>query len=523
MGYFKDISEMLAKKYPDRKVYVISDQHFDHKNIISMTRNDLFDPNDIDNSLDKMNEHIINEHNKIVGKDDIVIMLGDFSFKTGQERLAELTSKLNGHKFLILGNHDKKERPDLYLKAGFEDVFLSPVKFNGDFYSHYPLNATIESRDRPNSILYNLLCKEFSQASSGINFHGHQHSYVNNGNREKNIACEVINYKPLLVGRTKSYQSNNNLPYLDEELIEILHRVMSKYNHLQEKGIMTDYLYTILLDILSKYEDDILVYGSVMLNKKYDSTFIPSDLDVTKLFNPNKSIAVNRNSMKEMGNEIYQRLIKIDGLNSDFYKKIDFICILSFIYATKNTNFKGYLDMNILYGDFYKSEDFLKINGGSQLEKYANSAGIDIPQTIKYPKFSIQTTNALADITNCFLQYIYSTNIEKKRVSLAKMKKIMESINYNGSEKEFDILQNMLIRYLLRNIYFFESAKRKDDSNLVLETREIEAPAIAGKDNSLTDSLNIIINSNDYKRILETISKSNNRKKEISSILSYYK
>ena len=125
MGYFKDISEMLAKKYPDRKVFVISDEHFDHKNIINITRNDLFGSNDIDASLEKMNEHIINAHNSIVGPDDIVLILGDFSFKTGIERLTEIVSKLNGHKFLITGNHDKEEKPDIYFRAGFEDVFLA--------------------------------------------------------------------------------------------------------------------------------------------------------------------------------------------------------------------------------------------------------------------------------------------------------------------------------------------------------------------------------------------------------------
>ncbi len=523
MGFFKDISESLAKKYPDRKVYVISDQHFDHKNIISMTRNNLFNSNDIDNSINKMNEYIINKHNEVVGKDDIVIILGDFSFKTGQERLADLTSKLNGHKYLVMGNHDKIERPDIYLKAGFEDVFLSPIKFNGDYYSHYPLNASKESLDRPNSILYNFLCSEFSKASSGINFHGHQHTYVNNGNREKNVACEEVDYKPLLVGRTKSYQDNNNLLYINDELFDILHKIISKYTHLQEKGIMTDYLYTILLEILSEYENEIIVFGSVMLNKKYDTTFIPSDLDITKLFNKDKSVAVNRNSMKEMANEIYKKIIQIDGLNSDFYKKIDFICILSFIYATKNSNFKGYLDMNILYDDFYKSDDFIKVNGGSLLEKYANNTELDIPKTIKYPKFSIKTTNAQADIINSFLQYTYSNNMEKKKSSLIKMKKAIENINYSGSQKEFDMLQNMLIRYLLRNIYFFESAKRKEESDLVLSTREVEIPAMVGIDNSLRESLNIIINSKDYNNILNSISKSNNRKKEISMILKQYK
>ena len=113
--------------------------------------------------------------------------------------------------------------------------------------------------------------------------------------------------------------------------------------------------------------------------------------------------------------------------------------------------------------------------------------------------------------------------MEKKKSSLIKMKKAIENINYSGSQKEFDMLQNMLIRYLLRNIYFFESAKRKEESDLVLSTREVEIPAMVGIDNSLRESLNIIINSKDYNNILNSISKSNNRKKEISMILKQYK
>ena len=139
MSFFKDISNTLARKYPDRKVFVISDQHFDHKNIINHTRADLFGSKE--DSLNEMNKHIISKHNEVVGEDDIVIILGDFSFKTGIERLKELTTRLNGHKFLVMGNHDTIDKPDLYLRAGFEDIFLSPVKFNGDYYSHYPLNA----------------------------------------------------------------------------------------------------------------------------------------------------------------------------------------------------------------------------------------------------------------------------------------------------------------------------------------------------------------------------------------------
>lgn len=516
MGYFKDISDVLAKKYPDRKVFVISDQHFDHKNIIGITRSDLFGTGE--DAVDKMNEYIITKHNSVVGSDDIVIMLGDFSFKTGIERLSELTSKLNGHKFLIVGNHDKVEKPDVYLRAGFEDIFLSPIKFNGDFYSHYPLNATKDSQDRPDTVLYNYLCKEFSDSSSGINFHGHQHELINNGDREKNVACEVIGYEPLLVGRTKSYSGNEELPFLSDEFFELIHEIMSRYNHLQDKSLVNDYLYTVLLDLLSEYENQIAVFGSVMLNKKYDLSFNPSDLDVTKIYDSNKSVRVNRDLFKKLGNDIYEKLIKLNGFNSDFYKKIDFICILSFMYVTKYGKFNGYLDMNILLDDFYKSDDFINVNGCSLLERYAEKSCIDTPKTFKYPKFNIQTTNSLADIINCYLQYIYSNDLNKKKTSLIKIKKIMNSVDIT-SNYNIDELQNMLIRYLLRNIFFFESSRRKKESDLILSTREIELPGIVGLD----DSLSLVINSNDYNKMLNTILVSDNRKNEINSILKYYK
>ena len=73
MTYFKDISHVLAKKYPNKNVYVISDHHFDHKNIIGMTRNDLFTGDNNSDLVNEMNEYIIAEHNKTIGHDDIVI------------------------------------------------------------------------------------------------------------------------------------------------------------------------------------------------------------------------------------------------------------------------------------------------------------------------------------------------------------------------------------------------------------------------------------------------------------------
>ena len=524
MGCFKDISDSLAKKYPDRKVFVISDQHLYHRNIINYTRKDFHGYDDIEILVNNMNEYIISKHNEVVGEDDIVLILGDFSFARNVERLKEVLSKLHGHKFLVMGNHDALDRPDLYLRAGFEGVFLNPIKFNGDYYSHYPLNADKDSGDRPDTILYKHLCEEFKNSDSGINFFGHQHVLVRNGIREKNVTCEQLDYKPLFVGRTKSYFeiSSDNIPYFNDEFFEVLHEIMFRYNDFQEDSIICDYLYSMLLEVLTPYQDQIVAFGSFMMNKKFNTHFKPSDLDVSKLYDSTKSLSANRNSFRKFGNEIYERLAQIEGVSFDFYKKIDFICILSFMYAAKNNRFMGFLDMNMLFDEFYKSDDFISISGGSLFEKYAQKIGADKQKAVRYPRFNIKTTNALADVVNCFLFYIYSNDSEKKALLLEKTNSIIDNINID-SQEDFEQLQNMLIRFLLRNLYFFEKSSRKSESNLILTNRDIVVPTFVRKNDTLGDALKVIVNDKDYSAILDSIQNSSNRKKEISKILTYYK
>lgn len=192
------------------------------------------------------------------------------------------------------------------------------------------------------------------------------------------------------------------------------------------------------------------------------------------------------------------------------------------MYATKKNRLKGYLDMNILFDEFYKSDDFIKESGGSLLEEYANKIGIGVPKTIKYPKFNVQTTNALADMVNCFLQYIYTQDKNKKLLSLKKMNKIMDKVDIS-SQEDFEKLQNTLIRFLLRNIYFYESCRRKRESDLVLSNRDIEVPSFALLNNSFGEALRVIVNDKEYYNILQSIQNSNDRKKDISQILKYYK
>ena len=70
---------------------------------------------------------MIDNWNGLVEDPDIVYILGDFG-ADGYE--AELLSKLNGHKYLIKGNHDSKDN-DYYRKAGFEEVYDHPIIIDG--------------------------------------------------------------------------------------------------------------------------------------------------------------------------------------------------------------------------------------------------------------------------------------------------------------------------------------------------------------------------------------------------------
>ena len=82
-------------------VFFTSDLHFSHKSLLE-SRSDIHKvlfPN-----VDHMNEWLVYNWNSQVNKRDLVWVLGDVSWT--EEGLYHL-SRCNGHKKLILGNHDK--------------------------------------------------------------------------------------------------------------------------------------------------------------------------------------------------------------------------------------------------------------------------------------------------------------------------------------------------------------------------------------------------------------------------------
>jgi len=83
-------------------VYFTADLHFNHYSILCHCDRPF-------KNLAEMDEAIIDNWNSVVGPDDTVYCLGDFSFGT-TNAASDYLARLKGKVHLVIGNHDKKAR-----------------------------------------------------------------------------------------------------------------------------------------------------------------------------------------------------------------------------------------------------------------------------------------------------------------------------------------------------------------------------------------------------------------------------
>lgn len=94
-------------------IYLTSDQHFGHKNILEYENRPFKD-------LVDMKTNLIQNWNEVVNKDDFIYCLGDFSF-LDKDKTTNIVNQLNGYKILIKGNHDR-HNIQWFLDCGFNEV-----------------------------------------------------------------------------------------------------------------------------------------------------------------------------------------------------------------------------------------------------------------------------------------------------------------------------------------------------------------------------------------------------------------
>ncbi|WP_423792713.1 metallophosphoesterase [Methanocaldococcus indicus] len=152
-----------------RKIFLISDTHFNHVNIIKYCNRPFKD-------VEEMNRILIENWNNTVKDNDIVYFLGDFNLSRNKNKVArEIMSNLNGEIIFIRGNHDKfGEKFKIIEYKGYKFMLIH----NPD--SSYTLNF------------------------DGWIIHGHHHAndldnypFINPKTKRINVSVEVINYKPV--------------------------------------------------------------------------------------------------------------------------------------------------------------------------------------------------------------------------------------------------------------------------------------------------------------------------------------
>lgn len=123
----------LIKKYENGdNLFFTSDTHFCHANIIKYCARPF-------ENTEEMNEVLIDNWNKKVGKNDIIYHLGDFCF-AGSAEWYSILGRLNGKIHLIVGNHDEKN-----LRQGYSQMFETisyqqrlSVEGYSVYLNHYP-------------------------------------------------------------------------------------------------------------------------------------------------------------------------------------------------------------------------------------------------------------------------------------------------------------------------------------------------------------------------------------------------
>lgn len=173
-----------------RDIFLISDTHFRHENILKFTDRDgnlvrghLFA------NVDEMDEHMIERWNSVVKQGDIVYHLGDVVMGD-KEWFKKNWPRLNGSKRLIVGNHD--DIPFLSSGGFFKKVGMWRMfpEF-GLMLSHVPMHTSNLLRMSKKDGIWPDDCESL------LNVHGHIHQNDSPEGPYRNISVEVIDYTPI--------------------------------------------------------------------------------------------------------------------------------------------------------------------------------------------------------------------------------------------------------------------------------------------------------------------------------------
>lgn len=174
-------------------IYLTADQHFGHKNIIKYSNRPF-------SSVEDMDQRMLDNINRMVGPNDILYILGDFTMGSSISRNQKYRDQIIcNHVYLIRGNHDKQRYCTARTFQTVKEYHVIAYAGTHFYLYHFPDTSIVkspldyrhfDSKDIPNTIL----C------------HGHSHysKMYNDTNRKKgrllfDVGVDANNYRPVSV------------------------------------------------------------------------------------------------------------------------------------------------------------------------------------------------------------------------------------------------------------------------------------------------------------------------------------
>lgn len=172
-------------------IWFTSDFHFGHKNILRLSNRPFL-------SIEKHDECLIDNYNSFVKDNDTCYILGDISWNQSYESYKNIFSKLNGKKYIIIGNHDNKQNLIKCKKEGlildlFENKTLQIGK-DRIFLSHFPYREW-------NGFYRN-----------AYHLYGHAHGSIEDYKQSTDIGVDCWEYEPVSWEEVKKYIDENCEP-----------------------------------------------------------------------------------------------------------------------------------------------------------------------------------------------------------------------------------------------------------------------------------------------------------------------
>lgn len=162
-----------------------------------------------------MDLNLIQNWNSVVKPDDIVFDLGDFAFATNGRR-KELFNQLNGHHYLILGNHDRVRYPGDKTIGLFEEVSQQKtLKIDGQviYLNHFPylcFDGTYRIDNIPWQLFGHVHLNSCKEKNTGKDFERLKLLFPN----QYDVGVDFNNYRPISYLEVKEkieYQMQNNV------------------------------------------------------------------------------------------------------------------------------------------------------------------------------------------------------------------------------------------------------------------------------------------------------------------------